>query len=525
MSLHRQDRAVRSRLRILEAATALFAERGFDATSIRDVAHAADASVGLVCRYFPTREHFAFAIYDRLADELAHTALELPAGTIAERFTRLMQARITQCEQHRRALTSLLGRALDPESVLYALGPHTERTRATVHGTLAVLVSGSTNAPASMADASRLAQVLYTAQLGVVLATLARPEADWALALVEQLGRALKWARPSLLVIKRLLGDGWERLLLDRPRTTADHSVRTTSRELLTRLFRDNRVLPGVPQGLTSVAEALHLPRVEAFVRAGAPLELVLPAFPAKAPNPRKVLGTLPDLAEVRALERLSELLDSLEAVWAPGARLTICSDGHVFADAVGVADAEVDAYRDALVASLDDERIGWFDLGTAFDTRRPTDQRRALMDRYAGTDASLRERARTTPSLAAQVDGIHRFLFEDEVVLHPGLTRNQARKQTRDRAYEVVRRSEAWGALVAAAFPEALRLSIHPQPEASLKIGLNLLGVEDPWLTPWHAVAVVDRTHTSLMHRADAEALGARVVFDGGRPSHLELP
>jgi pyoverdine/dityrosine biosynthesis protein Dit1 len=280
-----------------------------------------------------------------------------------------------------------------------------------------------------------------------------------------------------------------------------------------------------VPQGLTPLADALHLPRVEAFVRAEAPLELVLPAFPAKAPNLKKVLGPLPDLAEARALERLSELLDELEAVWAPGARLTICSDGHVFADAVGVTDAEVDAYRDALVASLDDERIGWFDLGTAFDTRRPADQRRALMDRYAATDASLRERARTTPALAAQVDGIHRFLFEDEVVQHPELTRNQARKQTRDRAYEVVRRSEAWGALVGAAFPDALRLSIHPQPEASTKVGLNLLGVSDPWLTPWHAVAVVDRTRVTLMHRGDAEALGARVVFDGDRPSHLELP
>ena len=88
------------------------------------------------------------------------------------------------------------------------------------------------------------------------------------------------------------------------------------------------------------------------------------------------------------------------------------------------------------------------------------------------------------------------------------------------------MRRSEAWGALVADVFPHALRLSIHPQPDPSTKIGINLLGVADPWLTPWHGCAVVGPHGTTLMHKADAEALGAVVVCDDdGRPSHLELP
>lgn len=42
---HTQDRALRSRLRILEAATSLFATRGFDATAVRDVAAEAELSV------------------------------------------------------------------------------------------------------------------------------------------------------------------------------------------------------------------------------------------------------------------------------------------------------------------------------------------------------------------------------------------------------------------------------------------------------------------------------------------------
>jgi len=237
------------------------------------------------------------------------------------------------------------------------------------------------------------------------------------------------------------------------------------------------------------------------------------------------VLGTLPDLAEERAVERLSELLDEITEVWSPGARLAICSDGHVFADAVGVSDEDVDAYRTALCATLNDDRITWFDVATAFGEASPAALRARLMNVYAETEASLRARAATSASLAAQIDGIHRFLYEDEVALHPDVTKSQAKKRTRARAYEVVRRSEAWGGLVAAVFPSALRLSIHPQPDPSIKIGVNLLGVRDPWLTPWHGVAVVGRAGTSLMHREEAERAGGRIVhLAGGRPSHLEL-
>jgi pyoverdine/dityrosine biosynthesis protein Dit1 len=518
-----QDRALRSRLRILEAATGLFATQGFDATAVRDVAAQAGLSVGLVCRYFPTREHLALAIFERLADELARVAVELPRGTVAERFRALMTARLGQCEAHRRTLTALVGKALDPQSPLYTLGAATEGTRAKVHGALAVLVSCASDAPGQPADRARLAQLLYSVHLGVVLAALAQPSTAWAGALLEQVCRLLKWAKPSLPLLRRLLGDGWDGLLLDRPRLSAGGEA--VSREILARLFRDNRVLPGVAPGLTDASEALHRPMIESFVRAKAPIELVLPAFPAKAPNPHKVLGPLPDLAEQRALERLSELLDSIEAVWKPGARLTLCSDGHVFADAVGVSDADVDRYRAALLALIDDERVSWFDLSTAFGDEAPALMRKHLMERHAPSEASLRARAASSSAFAAQVDGIHRFLFEDEVVLKPAQTRSQSKKLTRDRAWEVVRRSEAWGALVASVFPQALRLSIHPQPDPSTKIGVNLLGVADPWLTPWHAAAVVDKTGTRLMHRADAEALGAKLVLDGGRPSHLELP
>lgn len=521
----RQDRALRSRLRILEAADALFGERGFDATAVSDIAGQAGLSVGLVCRYFPTREHLALAVYERLADGLAAAAVELPSGGVAERFRQLMQWRIAQCDANRRTLTALLGKALDPQSPLYVLGEATESARAKVHGAIGAMVAGSKDAPRSEAELTQLAQLLYTLHLGLVLATLSRPSADWASALVDRLSGALKWLKPSLPLLRRVFDLPVETLLLDRARAPARKDERAIAVNILACVFRDNRVLPGTAAGLTRASSAMHLPRVLAFVRAGQPVELVLPAFPAKAPNLQKVLGPLPDLAEERAIERLSELLDAIGEVWKPGARLTLCSDGHVFADAVGVSDADVDRYRAALLALIEDPRIGWFDLASAFGDGTPAQMRTLLLARHGTNVEALRQRAGASPAVAAQVDGIHRFLFEDEVVLRPGLSRSQARKATRERAYEVVRRSEAWGALVGSVFPSALRLSIHPQPDPSTKIGINLLGVKDPWLTPWHGAAVVSRSGTTLMHRAEAEALGAKVVLDRGRPSHLELP
>src|ERR671920_2372972 len=49
-------KALRTRERILEAALRLFAERGYEATTMRDVAREAGASLGLAYRYFASKE-------------------------------------------------------------------------------------------------------------------------------------------------------------------------------------------------------------------------------------------------------------------------------------------------------------------------------------------------------------------------------------------------------------------------------------------------------------------------------------
>jgi pyoverdine/dityrosine biosynthesis protein Dit1 len=80
---------------------------------------------------------------------------------------------------------------------------------------------------------------------------------------------------------------------------------------------------------------------------------------------------------------------------------------------------------------------------------------------------------------------------------------------------------------LIEARFSDAVRLSIHPQSCGAKKIGIRLSASAlwpDSWQTPWHGVAVDTGGRFMLLKRAQAEALGARLIHREGRPSHYIL-
>ena len=121
--------------------------------------------------------------------------------------------------------------------------------------------------------------------------------------------------------------------------------------------------------------------------------------------------------------------------------------------------------------------------------------------------------------------NGMHRFMVEDQTPLHPELSRTKIRETCKDLAYVMIQRSRAWGDLVGEAFPDSLRLSIHPQASHAEKIGFHLLRTRDAWLTPWHGVVVDDGTSFTLVKRAEAEAMKASLIWRNGRPSHYVHP
>ena len=505
------------RQRILTAARRCFAREGLEGTAMADLAAEADLPLEAVFLHFPCREAVAMGLYSALADALIEGVPDLPVGSVAARFRAAMLRKIDLLEPQRSALLAMMGAGLDPGRREGVLGPHAGIVRARVSSVFHAVAEGASDVPA--AATGRVGRLLYGLHLLLVLLWTQDTSSDRGTTLrtIDLLADLITMARPLAGVVPAEISsrlDGLFGPLLGTPRRDGERVGR-----ILERLFMQRRCrVPGPP---SVAALAVHAPLVAHAVTRGAPLELVLPAFPAKAPNLSKVLGPLPDMAERVALRSLQRLCDDLTALHPPGAHLIVASDGRVFADAVGVTDADVDRYRAALEEMMTScGSLTFFGLRDVFPARSPSEARAALMAAYGETIEALKDEMARSQTLRALVDGVHRFMAEDLRDREPGLSRSQCRKRARPVALEVVRRSHAWGRL----FPEAVRLSIHPQPDVSPKIGVHLIDTDDIWRTPWHGAAVLTAERFRLMRRADAEGLGARVITAGGRPDHLRL-
>lgn len=316
------------------------------------------------------------------------------------------------------------------------------------------------------------------------------------------------------------------------------------AKDILADVMRFRRISGPQAQCITSPClqcSTPHISKVISAIALGLPVTFVLPAFPGKSPNPAKVLGTLPDMAERRALEFLQHLCDRVKCYYSPGARVILCSDGRVFSDVVGMRDEDVTTYQNELskmIAESGFTSISTFNLddlygGLNFGQMRaqlmeqhgePLEVLKASVSRGGKTDDCSPEFSEDDKEAHRLYCGITRFLFED--ALFPGQTKSRTalQKECRSRAYQVIQRSKAWGELVEMRFPNAVRLSIHPQSCGSKKLGIRLIE-PDNWLTPWHGVAIDVGGRFMLLKRSEAEKLGARLIHQEGRPSHYVLP
>ncbi len=280
-----------------------------------------------------------------------------------------------------------------------------------------------------------------------------------------------------------------------------------------------------------------HLPKVLEAVQANRKIRFVLPAFPGKSPNQNKVSGVLPDMAEKQALIFLNGLCQRIGRLYGPGAEIIICSDGRVFNDVVGIRDEDLTAYQKELGRLIKDlglTHLSTYGLDSVYGEGGDFERlRRDLMETYGKPLEQFRAKVkRGGCECATREDkdahrlycGTTRFLVED--ASFPGQTKskNALQKECRAKAYQVMRRSSAWTDLIAERFPDAVRLSIHPQACASNKLGIQLLGASN-WITPWHGVAVELGSNFVLMKRSQAEELGATLHLDSqGKPSHFKL-
>ena len=521
----------RTRQRILEAAVVLIAHKGLSNELLKESAARAGYPIERADVFFQRDEDLVLAFYARLAAQLEARVTELPEGDLATRFKAGMLFKLEMIAPYREAFAALLATLLDPRHELGALSPQTQIIRDRVMSFFSSVVLGATGSRKT--GNSEVVRSLYAAHLAIMFlwSQDRTPDAVSMRAAIDlvsdflSLSTKLAWLPNMNKTLSKL--EAMSAQFVEPP---PDSEQTQLSLEILRELFRHRRLQADAGICGSNPCDqcfALHLPKVRRFIAANEPIHFLLPAFPAKSPNPRKVLGRLPDMAEETALAFLERVSDEIKHLYSPGVRISICSDGRVFSDLVGVTDEDVSNYSVELrlmMERISASALDFFSMEDLFDVENHAAMREQLVIHYTDSLAAIETRAHSHEHHRTLFNGIQRFLFEDRLGVGTTKSRNQVRNECKDLAYQVIQRSDGWSRLLSDCFPTALRLSIHPQGPHSDKVGILLGEANDSWLTPWHGVAVKQRDKFTLMRRHEAEALGAKIVEREGRPSHYQL-
>jgi len=126
-----------TRARVFETALGLFREKGFDATTMRDVAAGAGLSLGAAYHYFPSKDAIVAAYYESVQAEHASRLREALPGlkSAGERLAFALHAKLEILKKDRPLMGALLRYTGDAKHPLSFLG---ESTRGIQFGSIAL---------------------------------------------------------------------------------------------------------------------------------------------------------------------------------------------------------------------------------------------------------------------------------------------------------------------------------------------------------------------------------------------------
>ena len=121
-----------TRARVFQTAMRLFREKGFEATTMRDVAAGAGLSLGAAYHYFPSKDSIVLAYYDQIQDTHAERVRAIvgpdasaPAGSLRERLGGAMHGKLEILRHDRPLMGALLRYTGEPGHPLSFLGDGT----------------------------------------------------------------------------------------------------------------------------------------------------------------------------------------------------------------------------------------------------------------------------------------------------------------------------------------------------------------------------------------------------------------
>lgn len=193
------QKAEQTRQRILDSALHLFAIKGYEGTTLREIAAEAGCSLGLTYRYFTRKEELVLSLYRRFDLELETQVSVLPSAPLAERFHRTMLTQFALMAPYRNALGGIFDAMLNPKSEVGVFSESATDVRSQSRKVFVTLVSGATDAPREP-QAGNLATVLYGICLALQLFWLQDRSQD-----TQTTYALLSFARDMLVLVRPML--------------------------------------------------------------------------------------------------------------------------------------------------------------------------------------------------------------------------------------------------------------------------------------------------------------------------------
>ena len=163
-------KAEETRERILDAALTLFRERGFDETTMRDIAASAGVATGAAYYYFRSKEELVMAFYVRTNEEARDLIPPQIARTrdLGKRIRAVIETKLEQFAEHRRLMVALVRIGIDPKHPLSPFGSETKSMRDESIEFFRLAIADSK--PAIPKDlVADLPQLLWLYQMGLIL--------------------------------------------------------------------------------------------------------------------------------------------------------------------------------------------------------------------------------------------------------------------------------------------------------------------------------------------------------------------
>lgn len=160
-----------TRQKIVESALKLFAERGFDQTTMRLIAEDAGVSVGNAYYYFKSKEDLMQAYYQGIFEAFAVDAAPILAekSDFVDRVSGVINVWIDVARPYHDFAGSFFRTAADPASPLSPFSEESGPTRQAMVDVFAEVVRDSKKLKVSDEVRERLPQLLWLFHMGVVL--------------------------------------------------------------------------------------------------------------------------------------------------------------------------------------------------------------------------------------------------------------------------------------------------------------------------------------------------------------------